>query len=49
MPDLGSYASEVTLAYAGSLVLLAGIIALSWAQSRRSKRLLEESEGRRDG
>lgn len=49
MPDLGSHATEVTLAYAGSILLLVGIIALSWVQSRRSKRLLEESEGRRNG
>ena len=49
MPDLGSYTTEVTLAYAGSIALLIAIIAQSWAQARRSKRLLEESEGRRDG
>ena len=49
MPDLGAYAFEVSLAYAGSMLLLAGIILSSWAQARRSKRLLDESEGRRDG
>ena len=49
MPDLGAYAFEVTLAYAGSVVLLAGIVWASWAQARRSKRLLDESESRRDG
>ena len=49
MPDLGAYAFEVTLAYAGSLVLLAALIGASWAQARRSKRLLDEAEGRKDG
>jgi heme exporter protein D len=49
IPDLGQYAFEVTLAYAGSLVLLAALVALSWAQARASKRLLDETEERRDG
>lgn len=49
MPELGKYAFEVTLSYAGSLVLLALLIVVSWAQARRSKRLLDEAEGRRDG
>lgn len=49
MPDLGQYAFEVTLAYAGSIALLAGIILLSWVQARRAKRLLAEREGSADG
>ncbi|MCG6882913.1 MAG: heme exporter protein CcmD [Silicimonas sp.] len=49
MPDLGNYAAEVTLAYAGSILLLAGLIWLSWAQARSSRRRLEEAEGREDG
>ena len=49
MPDLGQYAFEVLLAYAGSAALLIAIVWASWAQARRSKRLLEESEERRDG
>lgn len=49
MPDLGAYAFEVLLAYAGSLVLLAGLIWASWVGARRSKRLLDEAEGRRNG
>ena len=48
MPDLGDYAFEVTLAYAGSILLLVGIIALSWGQARASKRRLEETEARQD-
>ena len=49
MPDLGAYAYEVTLAYAGSIALLAGIVWLSWAQARASRRRLEKAEGRQDG
>ncbi len=49
MPDLGQYAAEVTLAYIGSLALLAGLIGLSWRQARLSRQRLEEAEGRRHG
>lgn len=44
MPDLGKYADTVLGAYGVSLVLLFGLIALSIAQSRRAKRLLDEAE-----
>ena len=46
MPELGKYAFEVALAYAGSLGLLLGLVALSLVQARRSKRQLEETERR---
>ena len=46
MPDLGAYAVEVTLAYGGSLGLLTVLLAVSLAQSRRAKRLLEDTERR---
>jgi heme exporter protein D len=46
MPDLGTYAVEVSLAYGVSLLLLAAIVALSVAQARRTKRLLDEAEAR---
>ena len=49
MPDLGQYAAEVTLAYVGSIVLLAGIVLLSWRQARQSKARLDDAEGRSDG
>ena len=48
MPDLGTYALEVSLAYAGSLGLLFGLVTLSFAQARRSKRLLEDTERRQN-
>ena len=46
MPDLGTYAVEVSLAYGVSLLLLVAIVALSVAQARRIKRLLDEAEAR---
>ena len=48
MPDLGIYALEVTVAYLGSFVLLAGILGLTWVQSRKVARQLDEIEGRKD-
>ena len=49
MPDLGQYAYEVTLAYVGSIALLAGIVVLSWRQARRSRQALDEAEARNNG
>ncbi|WP_045389634.1 heme exporter protein CcmD [Falsirhodobacter sp. alg1] len=46
MPDLGKYADAVLAAYGISLCLLAAVIALSWIQSTRMRRRLEEVEGR---
>ena len=48
MPDLGDYAFEVTLAYAGSLVLLFGLVVLSVVQARRAKQRLDDTERRSD-
>ncbi len=47
MPDLGKYADTVILAYVVSFVLLIGLSAITWAQSRRAKRLLDAEEARR--
>lgn len=52
MPDLGRYAFEVGLAYAGSLVLLGGLVAWVWWRGRRVRaRLaaLETRAGKRHG
>ncbi len=49
MPDLGAYAFEVSLAYAGSIALLVGIVWLSWRQARASRRKLSDAEGRSNG
>lgn len=49
MPELGAYATEVTLAYVGSALLLCGIVFLSWRQARQSHALLKDAEGRRNG
>ncbi|MEP0092043.1 MAG: heme exporter protein CcmD [Paracoccaceae bacterium] len=46
MPDLGSYALEVSLAYAGSITLLVVLLGVSVAQSKRAKRALDEAESR---
>ena len=46
MPDLGEYALEVSLAYAGSLVMLFALVAISVVQARRSRQRLEETERR---
>ena len=44
MPDLGDYAAPVLSAYAISLLLLAGIVILSFVQARRMRRHLAEAE-----
>ena len=46
MPDLGRYALEVTLAYAGSLSALAIIVWISVARAKRIKRALDDAEAR---
>lgn len=46
MPDLGKYAAAVLSSYGVSLVLLAGIVALSIWQGARVKRQLAEVEAR---
>ena len=46
MPHLGAYAVEVGLAYAVSIVLLIAIVWTSVAQSRRTKKSLDEAEAR---
>lgn len=46
MDDLGKHAVEVLLAYAGSLVLLAGLVGVSLAKARRCKLRLDEAEAR---
>ena len=47
MPDLGKYADTVLSAYGVSLVLLAGIIWLTWSQARRALKRLKDAEERR--
>lgn len=48
MPDLGKYAAVVLGSYAAGIILIAGLVAVSLWQSRRMKRNLARSEGRRD-
>jgi heme exporter protein D len=52
IPELGKYAFEVLSSYAASILLIAGLVALSIWQGRRVKRDLAEVEarqGNRDG
>lgn len=44
MPDLGKYAATVLGAYGATILLLLGLVALTWAQSRRARARLEEAE-----
>ena len=44
MPDLGEYAIEVMSAYAVSIVLLLGIVWLSWRRYAKVRAALEEVE-----
>ena len=46
MPDLGSYALEVNLSYAGSILILVVLLGVSFAQSKRAMRALKEAESR---
>ncbi len=47
MPELGKYAGAVLGAYGVSILLIAGLVALSLWQSRRTKRALEQVEARK--
>lgn len=49
MPELGRYALAVGLAYAGSLTLLAGLVAWVWLRGRAARARLAEIEARRAG
>lgn len=47
MVDLGKYATEVVLAYAGTFVLLAGLLIVSLRGARSAERRLDDAEKRR--
>jgi heme exporter protein D len=46
MPDLGEYTSYVLWSYGVSIVLVAGLVLLSFWQRGRVKRALDEVEAR---
>jgi len=48
MPDLGKYAAEVLAAYGATILLLAGLVWMTWARSNRVRRALEQAMERRD-
>lgn len=49
MPELGKYAAEVLLAYAGSIVILAGLLLVILRRGARVRERLRqmEEDGRR--
>ncbi len=44
--ELGKYAAAVMWSYAGTLVPLAALVALTWWRGRQVRRQLEEIEAR---
>ncbi len=46
MPDLGKYADAVLSAYAVSIVLILGLVAVSVIRARRIRKQLQEVEKR---
>ncbi|EBA03737.1 hypothetical protein RB2150_04538 [Rhodobacterales bacterium HTCC2150] len=48
MPELGKYALDVFMAYGASLVLLIGLIVVSWRKSKAVKAALNKAEAQRD-
>ncbi len=47
MPDLGKYQAEVLAAYGVTLLLLLGLLGLSWYRARSVAKALREVEERR--
>lgn len=46
IPDLGSYAGTVLSAYGATILLLGGLVLMSWRRSARVKRALADVEAR---
>jgi len=49
MPDLGGYAGPVLAAYGVTVVLLVGLVVVSWWRANRVKRDLSDAERNRKG
>ena len=49
IPDLGKYADAVLSAYAVSILLLVGLVAISLWRGRRVRAEMEDVERRQDG
>ncbi|HSG57152.1 MAG TPA: heme exporter protein CcmD [Paracoccaceae bacterium] len=47
MPDLGKYAAAVLSAYGMTVLLLLGLVAVTWLRGRRVRRKLDEIEARK--
>ena len=49
MPELGRYAGTVLSAYGATILLVGGLVLLSWRRSTRVKRALADVEARAKG
>ncbi|MFN0115938.1 MAG: heme exporter protein CcmD [Paracoccaceae bacterium] len=49
MPELGKYAATVLAAYGATILLLAVLVAVTWAQGARMRRMLKAQEDRMAG
>lgn len=47
MPDLGKYADAVLSAYAMTVVLIVGLVVVTWVRGRKMRRALDEVEARK--
>lgn len=47
IPDLGKYAAEVLSAYAVTIALMVGLLAISWRQSVKTRAALRAVEAAR--
>jgi len=47
MPDLGKYGTEVLSAYGATIVLLVGLVWITWLRSRRVRAALDAAERRK--
>ncbi|MCR8726416.1 heme exporter protein CcmD [Frigidibacter sp. ROC022] len=48
MPDLGKYAFTVLSAYGATLLLLGGLVLVTWVRARSVRQRLAEAERRRE-
>ena len=47
MPDLGKYAGDVLAAYGLTLLLLGGLVLVTWLRARAVRQTLDQAEARR--
>jgi heme exporter protein D len=47
MPDLGKYAEAVLSAYGMTIILIIGLVLVTWLRGRKVRRALDEVEARK--